>query len=169
MKVKLTCPVCKQEHEKENGAVTRAKKKGAPIYCGRKCAGIARRTNKTEAQKKEEKRLYDMQYRENNKEELKVKKAAWFKSWYDPEKAREERKKTMPRHVAYCRQPEYKAWKRDYDRKHRAKRRYGEYWESHLLAMAIRDECLKLETDYSIRYNKGRLSQCQKRKREISR
>jgi hypothetical protein len=35
--------------------------------------------------------------------------------------AAEYRKQRMHLHVEYCRRPEYRAWKREYDRKYRAK------------------------------------------------
>ncbi len=112
MKVLIICRWCKSESWKEAGVVNRSQRKGAPIFCGKTCFGLHHRsaTQKTEAQKKEEKRLYDMQYREKNVDILKVKKAAAFQKSYDPVKAAVERKKRMPKHVEYCRQPEYKKY-----------------------------------------------------------
>ena len=72
------------------------------------------------AQKVAEKRLYDMAYRAKNLERIKAGKRAYFQRTYDPREAAVERKKRMHLHVAYCRQPRYKAWKREYDRKYRA-------------------------------------------------
>ena len=101
---------------------------------------MARRTNKTKAQKVEEKRIYDMGYRARNIEKIKPGKAERFKRTYDPEKARIERRANMAQHIEYCRRPEYKEYKQKYDRKYRAKTDYGEFWESFLLVMDIDKE-----------------------------
>jgi hypothetical protein len=76
---------------------------------------------KTKAQKVAEKRIYDMAYRAKNRAMLKEKKRAYFLRTYDPKKAAVKRKKRMHLHVAYCRQPRYKAWKRQYDLNYRAR------------------------------------------------
>ena len=65
----------------------------------------------------EEKRLYDAAYRKKNLAMLKAKKRAYFKRTYDPVKAAIGRKARMARHVAYCRRPEYREWKRAYDKR----------------------------------------------------
>jgi hypothetical protein len=75
---------------------------------------------------KKQKAVYDRKYREKNRERIKANKAAYFQGTYDPVHAAKERKKKMPQHVEYCRQPKYKAWKREYDRKRRAGR-FGEF------------------------------------------
>jgi hypothetical protein len=95
----IVCPYCGKTTPKETGAVVRARKLGAPIYCNRICAGLGRRNNKTTEQKKEEKRLYDIEYRNKNYDRLKIEKAESFKRRYDPEKARIQRKANMHKHV----------------------------------------------------------------------
>ena len=97
-----------------------------------RCSGLGRRKNKTDGQKKQEKRLYDMEYRAKNREMLKRKKRAYFQRTYDPAKAAIERKQGMPQHLEYCRRPAYKEWKRDYDRRLRA-REYGPFADAHML------------------------------------
>src|SRR5258708_23138469 len=82
------------------------------------------------------------QYREVNRERLRAEKAAYFQRTYDPVKAAVERRKIMPRHVEYCRQPEYVAWKRGYDRTYRAKKDFGPFWEAALLVEDIGNEVL---------------------------
>jgi len=56
----------------------------------------------------------------------------------DPEfglEAAKARKVRMPLHIEYCRQPAYKAWKREYDRRHRAAE-FGELVKGPLLEVA---------------------------------
>lgn len=149
--------------------VNRAIKAGLNIYCDRKCAGFGRRDNKTTNQRKEEKRLYDIEYRNKNKDMLKVKKAAYFKATYDPEKAAIERKKRMPKHIEYCRQPEYRAKKKQYDSQYLAKKNYGEFWESALLIMDIDNEVSARMTDVEIRQVKGTLNNKLQRRRQYER
>ena len=96
--------------------------------------------NKTKKQKVAEKREYDMEYRRKNRQLLKVKKQMYFEKTYDPVKAAEERKLKMSRHVEYCRRPEYKAWKREYDQIYRVKQNYGVFWESFIVLTDIERE-----------------------------
>lgn len=53
----IKCARCGKSAEKQSGGVRRSWRQGAPVYCGRKCAGLARRKHKTKAQKVEEKRI----------------------------------------------------------------------------------------------------------------
>lgn len=165
MLIEITCPQCGTVALKRASEVNRARRNGNNLYCGKKCAGLGRRTNKSFEQKKAEKRLYDMEYRRKNRALLKAKKAAYFQRTYDPAKAAIERKKRMPKHVEYCRRPEYRAWKREYDRQYRAKKYFGEFWECFLLTQDIRTTVLSIQSDYEIRLNKDGLGKAQKRKR----
>ena len=133
------CPHCGQPAFEEAGAITRASKIGAPIYCGRACSGLARRKNRTITQKKLEKRAYDMRYRAENRAMLRRKKAEYFQRTYDPVTAAIKRKERMPYHVEYCRRPEYRVKKAEYDRQFRA-REYGAFAEAHLLLVSIERE-----------------------------
>jgi len=47
---------------------------------------------------------------------------------YDPVKARESRKRNG--HAAYLQTPEYRKYKKAYDRQRRCKIHYGEFWEA---------------------------------------
>jgi hypothetical protein len=168
--MKITCAHCGKESDKPTGAVNRARKAGMPLYCDRACAGLARRAApKSAAQKKAEKRAYDAARRIELAQELKAKKAEYHKRTYDPAKAAEERKRRMPSHVEYCRRPEYRAWKREYDRQYLAKKDYGEFWECHLLALDIREEALRQSSDYDIRLSKGGIAKTQQRRRDYER
>ena len=147
----------------------RARKSGSPLYCDRTCAGIARRKFKSADQKKEEKRLYDIEYRRRNQELLRTKKAEYHRRTYDPTQAAAQRKKRMPYHVEYCRRPEYRQYKKSYDRQYRAKREYGGLWEAFILTLEIRDEVLRNSSDYEIRLQKSTLNKRTQRRREYER
>ncbi len=108
--------------------------------------------------------MYDLEYRTKNVEMLRAKKAAWFQKAYDPERARIERKKNMHKHIEYCRQPKYVAWKEAYDRQYRAKKGYGEFWEAKLILLDI-DKILKPHR-YEIMIANGTFCKAQRRKRE---
>lgn len=167
--MQIACSHCGKTAEKSAGAVNRARKAGLAIYCNRACSGLGRRKHKSKAQKVEEKRLYDMEYRRKNRAMLKAKKAEYFQATYDPEVARIERRKRAAFHAEYCRRPEYREWKREYDRRYRAEKEYGEFADCFLLVMDIRAECLSQQSDYEIRLAKGRVALTQQRKRDYAR
>lgn len=167
--MRINCAYCGNEADLHAGHVNRARERGLNIYCNRACAGLGRRSGKTKAQKVAEKAAYDVGYRARNLASIKAKKAERFKRTYDPAQAAIERKKRMPYHVEYCRRPEYREWKSDYDRKYRADKEYGEFAECFLLVMDIRAECLNQMSDYEIRFDKGTLNKRLQRKREYAR
>lgn len=167
--MQVCCAQCGTLCDKPSGAVNRAREIGAPLYCNRTCAGLARRKHKTAAQKVEEKRLYDAEYRIKNATALKAKKAEYFQRTYDPATAAIERKKRMPHHVEYCRRPEYKAWKREYDAKYKAKADYGEFWEAAILATEIDREVVSRITKEEVRAINGTRNKSLERKRDYAR
>lgn len=144
------CAHCRKPHGRTAGAVNRAAKLGLPLYCDRRCSGLGRRKGKTKAQRVAEKRLYDMAYRAANLERLKAEKRAYFQRTYDPRKAAIERKKRMHLHVEYCRQPRYKAWKRQYDQKYRDSE-YGPFADAARLAIDLNREVKSRSSNYEIR------------------
>ncbi len=164
----FTCAYCGKPTAKPVGAVTRAQKIGARLYCDKACAALGRRKNKTKAQKVEEKRLYDIRYREREVEMLKIKKAARYQLIRDPAKEAIYRKLNMPRHVEYCRRPEYVAWKQEYDRQLRAKQ-YGEFAECHLLLLDLDREVNSRMSDYDVRMANGILNKKLQRRRAYGR
>lgn len=125
-----TCPHCESDFVMEvaqyNKKMKRKQKSPINVYCSRACSSDARRTSK--ADKIENKRLYDIEYRKANKKHIKAHKAAAFKKDYaaNPEKYRLQRKEQAANHLAYCQTPEYVAWKREYDQEHVFKTKYGE-------------------------------------------
>lgn len=143
----LTCAHCNKPHGKCTGAINHAIKTGSPLYCNRTCAGLGRRKHKTQEQKIEEKRLYDIAYRERNLQKIKDRKVAYFRATYDPVKAAIQRQKTMPRHVAYCRRPEYKQYKSEFDRDKRASE-YADFAETYRLLLDLEKEIRSRATQY---------------------
>jgi hypothetical protein len=160
--VKISCARCGKPRALRNGHVNRAKKHGLNLYCGRKCAGLARRKNKTRQQKVLEKRTYDIEYRKKNQSELKKKKAHYHKKTYDPEVARKKRKKRAKAHAEYCRRPEYKKWKEEYDRKRRAKQ-YGPYADAYLIMVDLNKEIKSRSNKYEIHIQNKTFGKAQKR------
>jgi hypothetical protein len=156
------CNHCGSKFEKTTGAANRALKQGKNIYCNRACAGIGRRSNLSDEEKKAIKSDYDKMYREKNLEKIKSNKKEYFKRTYNPEEAKVIRKKRMPKHVAYCRRPEYREKKKIYDQKHRAQQNYGEFWESFLLVQEIHKEYNNTE----VKMSNNLLNKNQKRKQE---
>jgi hypothetical protein len=165
----IECAYCGTLIEKMAGEVNRARKAGAHLYCDRTCAGFGRRKGKTSDQKKEEKRLYDIEYRAKNAERKKETNHAWYKRTYDPVKAALERKKKMRWHVDYCRRPEYKKWKREYDKKYRAKKMFADMWEPFLVLVELKKVIADQASRYEIYRENQTLNKTQERKRDYER
>jgi hypothetical protein len=148
--IRYKCAHCGKPAAQPVGAVNRARKIGAKLFCGRKCSGLSHRKNKSKARKRQEKKLYDAAYRRKNRELLKAKKAEYFKRTYNPEAARIERKKRAKAHAEYCRRPEYRKWKREYDRRYRAAE-YGPFAEAYMLVIDLNREVKTRMSNYEIR------------------
>lgn len=163
--MRYRCAHCGKLADKAAGHVNRAQAAGLKLYCNRRCSGLGRRKHKTKAQKREEKRLYDIEYRANNLETIKAKKRAHFQKTYDRKAAAEYRKQRMHLHVEYCRRPEYRAWKREYDRKYRAKE-FGDFAEAYMLTLDINREIKGRTTNAQVKYENGCTNKSQRRERE---
>jgi hypothetical protein len=163
--LKIKCPHCGKRADKPTGHVQRARKLGMKVFCSRLCSGLAKRKGKTKAQKREKKRLYDLGYRANNLTMLKAKKRDYHKRTYDPIKAAKDRKKTMARHIEYCRQPWYKAYKREYDKKYLASE-YGEYADVFLLVKTLDREIQERMSNEEIHFENKTFNKKQRRARE---
>lgn len=172
-KTKILCPQCKKWKMRRECDIRRSEKIGAPIYCSKKCAGLARRKDNPKTTRnpnwKAMKADYDREYREKNRDLLKVKKSAYFQKTYDPEKAAIERKERMPYHVEYCRQPEYVKYKEAYDRKRRARINYGEFADAFLTLQDLEREISNRVTRYEIYAQNGTLNKSVQRRREYER
>lgn len=164
--VEIECLSCKEKSLKSAGHFNRAIKLGLNLFCNRKCAGLHKRKNIPRELKKRLKSIYDAEYRTKNKEMLKSKKRDYFQKVYkeNPEKFCLIRQKKMPLHVQYCRNPEYKKKKAQYDRELRSKS-YGEFAESHVLLIEIENEIKKRISNYEIRIKNGTLNKAQQRSR----
>lgn len=168
METILKCAYCGKPHGQPQNHINRAIKVGAPLYCNRVCAGFGRRNHKAKAQKVEEKRIYDAEYRVKNRAMLKAKKSDYFQRTYDPKEAAVYRKKRMHLHVAYCRRPEYLKYKKVYDRKYRAKKDFGPLWESAVLLLQIEEEVNSRITRNEVYRQNGTQNKSIKRKREYA-
>lgn len=167
--ISCTCPQCGETFAAKAGDVNRAAKAGLPKYCGRVCAGLARRNGKTTEQRRAEKSAYDIARREKIGDTIREKKRATYHATKDRKKEAAYRKIRMPYHKAYCQRPEYVAWKREYDKVYLAKKEHGEFWESAILALEIRRACLELTDDTEIRRRKGTLNKKSNRRKEYDR
>jgi hypothetical protein len=118
---------------------------------------------------KQAKAAYDRRYRKRNKQRIKENHAAYFQATYDPIQAAIDRKKKMPNHVEYCRQPKYRCYKKTYDKTRRVSR-FGEFAASYLLLLGLKNEIKRQEPDRFERYRQaGRMAwnyDNQKRRRE---
>lgn len=161
----FTCSQCQKTFHRENGDANRTLKKTGKLFCSMECSGLGRRSNKSVEQKKIEKAEYDREYRELNRADLKAKKAEYFQRTYDPIKAKHQRKLTMNRHVEYCRSSKYRAYKQQYDMKYRAKKEYGEFWESALIINQLENEIAERSDFTELAIQKGTLNKRQTRKR----
>lgn len=164
----ITCPQCGQSTSKPTGAVNRARAIGAPVYCDRACSGIARRKNRTDAEKREAKAAYDAEYRKRDPEVLRARKAEYYRTHVDREKEREARRKRMPKHVEYCRRPEYKAKKSVYDQRYRAEKYYGPFADAGLMLLKLQEEISNRSTWLERQIAKGTLNKPLQRKRDYA-
>jgi hypothetical protein len=158
------CAYCGKPHGKSVSAVNRAVKAGLLIYCNRTCAGLAHRKEKTPEKKKEEKRLYDLNYRATSPT-LKARKAAYYQRTKDPVKEAAKRKERMSQHLEYCRTPEYRAWKKNYDQQYLAQKQYGEFAESAIALRLVEQEVKERITREEIYTINGTLNKKQTRRR----
>lgn len=161
------CAYCREPHGRTTGHVNRSLKVGMLIYCSRECCGLARRTYKTKADKVAEKSAYDKEYRKRDPEGLKARKHAYYQRTRDPERERAHRKANMARHVEYCRQPRYKAWKREYDARYRAKE-YGAFADAYTLTMTLNREIKGRMSNHEIRLQNQTHNKRQARTRAAS-
>jgi len=146
----VTCAHCGKTSEKPTGDVNRADRAGAPKYCDRVCAGLARRNDRTAAERKAIKADYDRARRERLADQIKAAKAAHHKRTYDPEKAKALRLATAAQiaayKVAYMADPENRRAKHEYDIA-RAAGSYGEWADAWRLLLELEREIVRLVPD----------------------
>src|ERR1700682_3326939 len=162
--MKFKCAYCRKVADKPKGHVNRARAQGLNLYCDRRCSGLGRRDGKTKAQRREEKRLYDMEYRKTSPT-LKARRHSFHVRTYDPAKAAIGRKKRAPAHAEYCRQPWYKAWKKEYDARYRASK-LGAFAEAYQLTIELNREIKRRFNHDQIKYENGCTNKSQRRERD---
>lgn len=176
--LRLTCAHCRRSFRRRAADVRKHRSRDASyrFYCGRTCFGLARRVNRTVAEKKARKSNYDRVYRETNQERIRQNKAEFFQRTYDPDKARADRALHMADHVEYCRRyfrdPVRKQAKVNYDRKRRAELEYGPFAEAAMLLVDLDKEIRKRASWYERARERGyyeRTAQQRKRNAGISR
>lgn len=162
------CAYCGKVFDKPTGAYNYAIKIGINIYCSSRHSALGRRSGETKEEKKQIKSWYDMFLRESmTEQDLELdylQRAVYFQMDYaaNPGKYKEIRDKKMPSHVEYCRQPEYREYKKTYDEQYLAKKHYGEYWEAAIVLKKLDKE---IDFRESKRQNKIYNKSTTKRKR----
>ena len=170
--IEMTCPQCRSIFTAKTARVNRAAKTGAPLYCGRVCAGLARRLKNppTDEQRRAAKAAYDAERRNGPKRaEILAKKMKHYYANHERFKAEHAvyRAAHMQRHVEYCRQPEYRSKKSEYDRRRRAEIQFGDFSEAALLLADIEHEIAERATKYEIYLINGTLNKAQQRRRAL--
>jgi len=99
--------------------------------------------------KKEKKRLYDIDYRRKNIERITQRKKEYYENNKESikPKYKEYRDNHKQDHLEYCRTDEYKIYKKGYDKIHRNKVKYGEFWECMLICNEIENKVRELMPD----------------------
>jgi ribosomal protein L24E len=159
----VQCHWCGKDVEKHTGHVNRAKKEGCFLFCNKVCFGLNRRKPKTEDEKREIKRLYDIEYRKKNNNRIKSRMQKYNASPAGRAMQKRNREKFKESHKEYIKQPKYRVYKKDYDQKYCAKKNYGEFWESSLVLKEI-EQVIEPEKA-ELKIQKGTYNKSQKRKR----
>lgn len=165
--MQFKCDNCGCSTDKPTGAVNRARRAGLNLYCGKLCAGLARRTGLSKAEKVANKAAYDAERRAERADQIRAEKAEYHKRTYDPAKAAVVRKERMPYHVEYCRRPEYREKKAEYDRQHRADE-YGVFADAFLMLQEVDKELRSQASGYERRVQRGYYTRsAQQRRRDL--
>lgn len=168
----IICAHCGVTAYKLSGGVNRSLGKGAPIFCGRECSGLHRRVVRSTNEAKALKAEYDRKRRGELGEALKAQKRAAYilRVANDRDALRAEQRAFRARrreyHAEYCRRPDYRAKKRDYDRQHRAVKMFGPFAEAFVALQDLETEIASRASRYEIYSENGTLNKCLKRKRE---
>lgn len=168
-KVQIICAQCGETATKEAGGVSRSRSLGAPLFCSRQCSANARRVSRTDAEKRAAKAAYDVEYRNRDVGARKAAKAEYHRRTYNPMTAAGKRKARMPSHVEYCRRPEYRKWKAEYDRKYLARKQFGPFGEAAIILNQLEAEIFSRASWIEIRATNGTLNKHQQRRREYER
>lgn len=159
--MKCICPYCNIEFEKANNYVNKAKSINAPLYCSKACSGLARRKEITQEQFKANKAEYDKKRRADKAEEIKKQKKEYYKTPSGRATQKRNRNQQKENHLQYCRTPEYREWKRQYDELYNAKLAFGEFAEA---ALILENICNIVDNREAVKL-KGTYGKSTKRKR----
>jgi hypothetical protein len=86
---------------------------------------------------KEEKRLYDIEYRRKNKERIKERQKKYNESPAGRATQKRQREKRKKYHADYIKSDRYRKWKKEYDKNYRSRKEYGEFWECFIILIQI--------------------------------
>ena len=170
MSITITCQCCGAFVEKPTGAVNRARRLGAPLFCGKACAGRSRRiVPLTAEEKKAAKAAYDRARRLLKGDQIRAEKRAFYQANRERISVglAQYRRTHRSQHAAYCRTPEYRAWKKEYDRKHLAKKHFGQFADA---ALALREIEATLDSQASWHERhaiNGTINKAQQRRRAL--
>lgn len=126
-------------------------------FCSKVCSGKNRRINRTEAEKKEIKRLYDIEYRKRTGESRKKAKKAYFLANREKilnqmrlRRATPEYKERMKKYLSTYWNPKKKELKSDYDRKRRCNLKWDnpDLAEAEYYLLGIEDQVFKKMEKY---------------------
>lgn len=170
--MEVKCHHCHSLFETKVSYVNRAAKIGAPLYCGRACAGLARRLKNppTDELRRAAKSAYDAKRRNGpQREEILAKKREHYYANHERISAEQAiyRAAHMDRHVEYCRQPEYRAKKSAYDSRRRADQNFGDFAEAALILADIDREIADRASKYEIYLTNGTINKAQQRRRAL--
>lgn len=169
----IVCAYCGKQAEKLTGEINRANKAGLALYCGRECSGLGRRANKPIEQRRAEKAAYDKARRDALGEALLAEKRAAYYRDHDARLAKAAEQRACPdfrakmkayQH-AWIRRPTVKAAKKQYDRRYRAVREFGETDLAEAVVCLRELNDLLRPSKQEIRASTGRINLCQTRKR----
>lgn len=170
--IEATCPQCGGLFRAKPSRANRATKIAAPLYCGRICAGLARRLKNPPSteQRRAAKSAYDAKRRNGpQRTQILAKKRDHYYANHDRITAEQAvyRAAHMDRHVEYCRQPEYRIKKSEYDRNRRAEIQFGDFSEAALLLADIDREISDRASKYEIYLTNGTINKAQQRRRAL--
>lgn len=169
----ITCPVCGKQANKLAGEVNRARRAGYRLFCGRECAGVARRDGKSKDQRRAAKAAYDANRRVKQRDKILSGKRAYYIANRERFKAAGAALRADPAFRAkmkayqheWVRRPAVRAAKKAYDRRRRAVLEFGDgdVADAVILIHEIND--ILRPTRREVKAATGRYNLCQNRKR----
>lgn len=146
----FVCEHCGASSARRATDVARARAAGRRLFCSRNCAGLARRVERTEEERRSRKAAYDKDYRERDRGNRRAKKAEYHRRTYDPDKARAIRDANAEAIRQYkadwYADPSNRERKRQYDEARRASE-YADFAEAWRLVLELEREVRRLTPD----------------------